>query len=184
MTNSGKHIIIAGIFGFLGAAVPALAQQVATKGPVTFLTLPNGARQLGGQGIDFAHAIAMPMPVASGASVPPAKNAPAVKPLGPAGFSPGGTGNGEQDPVQLVPPQQLPQNTPAPQGVTPQGVTPFEFGTFGVPYTTSEVNASFDLTVAHYPFSAAGKLFFNIGSTTSSCSARLIKLGMADKTRW
>mgnify|MGYP000972664976 CR=1 FL=1 len=58
------------------------------------------------------------------------------------------------------------------------GVTPQEFGTSGQPYTTSRVNLFNDLTADQYPYSAAGKLFFNIGADTFVCSGSLIKRGI------
>jgi hypothetical protein len=57
-------------------------------------------------------------------------------------------------------------------------VTPQEIGTAGQPYTTSQVNAAGDITVSYYPFRAAGKLWFLIGTSTFVCSASLIKPGI------
>jgi V8-like Glu-specific endopeptidase len=71
----------------------------------------------------------------------------------------------------LAPAKHIPDSTP-------DGIVPQEFGTGGLPYTTSQVNAFFDDTVAHYPFSAAGKLFFNVSGGTAVCSAALIARGI------
>jgi V8-like Glu-specific endopeptidase len=67
-----------------------------------------------------------------------------------------------------------PLHAPQPPSVPP----PPEFGTSGQPYTTSEVSAFGENTAVRYPFSAAGKLFFNIGSASYLCSASLIKPGI------
>jgi V8-like Glu-specific endopeptidase len=55
-------------------------------------------------------------------------------------------------------------------------LAPQQFGTAGLPYTTSQVNAFGDDTDVHYPFRAAGKVFYNnqLGQTFV-CSAALIK---------
>jgi hypothetical protein len=79
-------------------------------------------------------------------------------------------GTGQENPVQLVAPQKIPPET---------GIEPEEFGTSGQPYTTSEVNAYYDLTQKYYPFRAAGKLTFTVGSNPGYyCSASLIAPGV------
>jgi hypothetical protein len=147
------------------------------NGPVTTLTLPNQANQAGG-GIDFVHAIPMPLPLTSRAPALPeqSRNAPPLNQIfGPPRGSEGGSGDGKQSPVLLFPPKQVPQNTPAPNGGPPP-----EFGTSGQPYTTSEATAFLDDTYAHYPFRAAGQLTFKKPNDTRTwyCSASLIKPGV------
>ena len=185
-----RIIIAAGSFGLLASivATQSLAQQV--QGPTTAITVPGTPA---GAGIDFAHAKAMPLP---SPNIPPPSPASAYQPapalqkvFGPPGVSVGAPGDGKQNPVILVPPHNIlePQGaTPqgaapqgaAPQGAGPQDVTPQEFGTSDQPYTTSRTTAFPYNTVVNYPFRAAGKLFFRIGSSTYVCSASLIRKGL------
>jgi hypothetical protein len=162
--------------GVLGCVLANAAQsQVRTNGPITTVTLASPTSQAGAA-IDFANA--KPMPLPAGRILPPSaadalRNAlEPVELFGLSGASAGGPGDGEKNPLQLVAPQDIPQ------GSETEGVEPDEFGTSGQPYTTSEVNALGDLTVNHYPFRAAGKLFFKIGANTFVCSASLIKPGI------
>jgi hypothetical protein len=148
------------------------AQSQVSAGAVTTISSP---RQVSapGAGIDFAHARAMPMPAAR--TLPPSALAAVRNAMDPAlvfgqpGSSSGGEGDGLESPVQLVPAQDLHHG---------RGVEPEEFGTPGQPYTTSEANAFGDYTANFYPFRAAGKLFFMIGTRTFLCSASLIKPGI------
>src|SRR6202000_616241 len=91
--------------------------------------------------IDFANARPMPMPMAKGAGPSPAKAmARALDPLqvlGLPGGEDGDVGTGEQNPVQLVAPKDIPQDA---------GIEPDEYGTSVQPFTTSQGNASGDLT--------------------------------------
>src|SRR5215813_1014156 len=153
-------------------AATAAQSQVRTTGATTTLALPSQTSQLGAQ-IDFAKAKPMRMPAASGAAPSPAKAmASALDPLeifGLPGAEDGGAGTGEQNPVQLVAKQDVPEGS---------GIEPEEFGTSAQPFTTSQVNASANLTVNYYPYRAAGKLFFKIGANSFLCSASLIKPGI------
>jgi hypothetical protein len=121
-------------------AIAADAQQVTVNGPTATIKSPAQASQAGG-GIDFAHAKPMPLPAAR-AFAPSQAEAMrnALEPaaiFGQPGISEGKPGTGEQSPIQLVAPQDLPQGS---------GVEPEEFGTSGQPYTTSRVNAYGDAT--------------------------------------
>nr|WP_088511599.1 trypsin-like serine protease [Burkholderia ubonensis] len=146
----------------------AVAQQITAKGEVTQVTLPEHGLQVAA--IDFKNALPMPLPrpVVAPPSVMDALMYNARPALGVPGYARGGTGDGKQRPVQLVAPVDLSQ----------AGVQPQEFGSSNQPYTTSQVNANGDNTQYYYPFRAAGKLFFNIGSSTYLCSASLIKPGV------
>ena len=73
----------------------------------------------------------------------------------------------------LVPPQKLSDIQGDLEGTAPQ-----EFGTSNHPFTTNRANPAGINITNKYPFRAAGKLFFNIGSTTYLCSASLIKKGV------
>ncbi|RQY17581.1 hypothetical protein DF105_24485 [Burkholderia stagnalis] len=149
-------------------ATGALAQQIRTHGAVTQITLPERAVQVAA--IDFKNAKPMPLPrpITAPASMLDSLMYNARPALGVPGFAQGGAGDGKQRPVQLVAPIDLSQT----------GVQPQEFGTSNQPYTTSQVNAYGNNTQYYYPFRAAGKLFFNIGSATYLCSASLIKPGV------
>jgi V8-like Glu-specific endopeptidase len=146
--------------------------QVRTNGVTTSLVMPGQSSQLAGE-IDFAKAKPMVMPAATALPPSPAKAmASALDPLevfGLPGAEDGGSGTGEQNPVQLVAEQDIPQGS---------GIEPDEFGTSAQPFTTSEVNAIGNLTVNYYPYRAAGKLFFKIGTNSYLCSASLIKPGI------
>ncbi|MXN75699.1 trypsin-like serine protease [Burkholderia sp. 4701] len=154
-------------FGSL-IATGALAQQVKSHGGVTQITLP--ARSLQAAAIDFKNAKPMPLPrpVVAPPSMLDSLLYNARPALGVPGFAQGGAGDGKLRPVQLVAPIDLSQT----------GVQPQEYGSSNQPYTTSQVNAYGNNTQYYYPFRAAGKLFFNIGSATYLCSASLIKPGV------
>ena len=86
-------------------------------------------------------------------------------------------GSGKFTPAQLVPPKDLTK------GLAPQAVAPQQFGSSQQPFSTVRVNAyrdasHLDYTDYHYPFRAAGKLFFNINGSSYVCSASLIKPGV------
>lgn len=149
-------------------ATSALAQQIRTHGGVTQITLPERAQQVAA--IDFKNAKPMPLPrpVVAPPSMLDSLMYNARPALGVPGVAQGGAGDGRQRPVQLVAPIDLSQT----------GVQPQEFGSSNQPYTTSQVNAYGNNTQYYYPFRAAGKLFFNIGSATYLCSASLIKPGV------
>lgn len=149
-------------------ATSALAQQIRTHGGVTQITLPERAQHVAA--IDFKNAKPMPLPrpVVAPPSMLDSLMYNARPALGVPGVAQGGAGDGRQRPVQLVAPIDLSQT----------GVQPQEFGSSNQPYTTSQVNAYGNNTQYYYPFRAAGKLFFNIGSATYLCSASLIKPGV------
>ena len=124
-------------------------------------------------GIDFANAAPQRMPLAN---VPLVSQSQAIRTapdprilFGEPQVSAGSVGSGKEDQVQLTPPVKFQQQ---------DGIVPQEFGTANLPYTTSRVNAVDHLTVKFSPFRAAGKLYFNKGAETLSCSAALIKRGL------
>jgi len=150
--------------------------DVRQSGSFTVYTAPSPAQTQAAT--DYANARPMPLPAAR--TLPPSA-ADAVRqardPLlifGQPGASPGQNGNGNETPVQLTAPQQIEETRPE------NGFQSDEFGTSGQPYTTSRAKAYLDnnTTTQYYPFRAAGKLFFNIGSSTFVCSASLIKPGI------
>jgi Trypsin len=147
----------------------ARSQVPQSNGPVTSITSPQPA--VPGTGIDFGNAKPMPLPSVNRPPASPQAPTTTPPPFGAPGVSPGSPGNAQQNP------QTLP--APAPQTISPKsGIRPQEFGTSGQPYTTSQVDATGDYTASFYPFSAAGKLFFNIGADTFVCSASLVTPGV------
>lgn len=120
----------------------------------------------------------MPLPMSSAAPVAIAGNAAAPS-SGPAGSSSGAVGNGVTTPVNL--------GGSASGFASAAAVTPQEFGTSNHPFTTSRVDlpstAQAGNTLANgvssrYPYRAAGKLYFKIGTASYVCSASLIKRGV------
>lgn len=166
MNRFAKQLMTAASISFVSVSISA--QQIKAQGGTTQIVLSDQHSQLAA--IDFKNALPMPLPQLSVApssllelllSGPPTFS-------GKPGFEHGGTGDGKPQPVQLA----------APSDLSPSGVTPQEFGTSNQPFTTNRVDAYGDNTQYYYPFRAAGKLFFNIGSATYVCSASLVKPGV------
>ena len=86
---------------------------------------------------------------------------------GTAGKVPGFAGNGLQKPVNLGKP-----------AIINGGFTSERFGTSNQPFTTARADLFGVATNTMYPYSASGKLFFNIGAKTYTCSASLLKRGI------
>lgn len=173
-------------FATIGTAVAAAGLVIAIDAPEASAEQPwitqRGqvvkspiSRQKPGQGVDFANAIPMPLPESSlypASQAEAMRKAPALSSAVTPRSHAGAPGTGQKSPVVLVATKQVPDKNTSHEAV------PEEFGTGGLPYTTSQVNALFDDTDVHYPFSAAGKLFFNIGTDTFLCSASLIAPGL------
>lgn len=127
---------------------------------------------------DFANAKPLPLPMSRNA--PPSQrdgilNAPNLRHLfGAAKSLQGATGSGESNPVRLFAPREN-RNAAAPDA----DIVPNQFGTQNHPFTTSLVNASGNNTVNFYPYRAAGKLFFKIGTGSFVCSASMVQRGLA-----
>ena len=174
-----------GGIGTFGAAVVAAGLAIAVGAPTALADQPRitnkgqavkspVSRRMPGDGIDFANAIAMPLPQGIIGPASPSEAMLRVPDRGsaPPRTHPGAPGNNALRPIVLVPAK------PPAEKSTSGAAVPEEFGTGGVPYTTSQVNALLDDTDLHYPFSAAGKLFFNIGTQTIVCSASLVARGL------
>jgi Trypsin len=150
-----------------------LLASVAATGAATGSVVAGGAIttspvQRGFATVDFANAKPMPLPrPAAAPNLAGLARAPAAA-FGAAGVSAGGHGNGIQNSVKLGVSAFIGEG----------GAIPEQFGTANVPFTTSRVDAYFDNTQFFYPFRAAGKLFFNIGTSSFVCSASLIKPGL------
>ena len=128
-----------------------------------------------GNGSDIDYGNARPMPLPQSGLAPPTlleallSNQAAKAVTGPATVSPGKMGDGQLSAVQL---------TTARSSAGSDGVESKAFGTLNHVFTTSRVNVKNNQTSKFYPYSAAGKLFFNIGADTYVCSASLIKRGI------
>lgn len=179
MSRKVKCLIgISSVVGF--ALVPeAFAEPRSQNGLITLDVTPAAGQA--GSVIDYGNAKPVKMPTITN---PPASafdtqlNHPGRNPLfEQPGNVPGNPGNGQQTPVQLVPPRSLVEPTGAMGEVTPQ-----EYGTSNHVYTTSTVNTygnpTADPASKFYPYRAAGKLFFKIGTGSYVCSASLIKRGV------
>jgi len=93
--------------------------------------------------------------------------------LGTPVVVPGSKGNGK-----LIPSSPLPQSA-LEEAISDSGVEPQENGTSNHPFTTSRVDTTATNAISKlYPNSAAGKLYFKIGTASYVCSASLIKKGL------
>jgi V8-like Glu-specific endopeptidase len=151
------------------AATGAATESVFAGGKTT-----SSPVQSGHAAVDFVHAKPMSLPRSSALPNLAEHAKPPAMAFGPPGVSPGGQGIGRPSPVILRKPAFIDEDA------TPQAVIPEEFGTGGIPYTTSRVKAYGDNTQFYYPFRAAGRLFFNEPGKPGSfwCSAGLIKPGV------
>ena len=170
-----NRILIFGIVACVGCATATeMRAQTVTSSP------PSSTEAAGA--LDYAHA--KPVPGRTSNSAPSLQVDPAaLKQLHSSpGVAPGADAKGEAagklNSIQLVPPVDLTQAAGAGGGVSPQ-----QYGTAGQPFSTVRVDARLDTTHTdptqyYYPFSAIGKLFFNISGSTYVCSASLIKPGV------
>jgi len=124
--------------------------------------------------IDYSRANAMPLPMPAAPALMDETSA-TVYP-GQPGFEPGGSGNGSMSPVSVISGENdLSDILESQSG----GQEPQEYGASDMPFTTSRVDVTATNAVSKlYPFSAAGKLYFNISGSTYICSASLIKKGL------
>ena len=151
------------VFGCVSGG-PANAQVTQANGLTVFNVQDKGAT------MDFANAKPMPLPINPLASDPTQALIQALLATpaqGPSGHSPGAVGTGIESPVAL--------GTPA---ADDNGVTPQDWGTNNHPFTTARADLYSQATNKHYPYRAAGKLYFNISGAGYICSASLIKRGI------
>jgi V8-like Glu-specific endopeptidase len=174
------HVPLAAVVVAASIAGGALARegQVASKDGTTLYTQ---ARQQASSGvIDFENAIPMPLPMHDKR---PTYGQTAIQYPGPPGFVPGSMGAGITRRGTTVPVDEAGEIGEAEVGEA--GVRselnpiPQEYGTSSHPFTTSRV----DLTTRGessklYPYRAAGKVYFNIGTSTYVCSGALIQPGL------
>ncbi len=125
--------------------------------------------------LDYANATPMPLPrtsVAPGSRVAAATmSSGATSAARKPGSSPGGQGDGVTAPVRLF-------SADAKRAASESGVEPDWFGSSKHVFTTSRANIESMVPSKGYPFTAVGRLFFNIDGLTYVCSASLIKPGV------
>jgi V8-like Glu-specific endopeptidase len=177
----GPHVRRPRVFGTSLSYAVAVATMVVAASPLPALAQGGSGAVVTAPGMGSASGIdygnAQPMPMPQSRTAPPSlldvllsQQAAGIA-TGPASVSPGKPGNGAQTPVRLAPAKLLAVGSD-------DGVTSQEFGTSNHAFTTSRANVQGNQTSKFYPYSAAGKLFFNIGSSTFVCSASLIKRGI------
>ena len=154
----------------------ATQAMMGPQGQVTVLTVPSPQAQ-GGAGIDFVHAQPLQLPSVPSRSAEEARqdliDALTSPPfLGVPGYEPGAPGSGTITLLRLGVPSPS-----APLDANAQEATPEEFGASNHPFSTAQADLS-AATNTLYPYRATGKLFFNIGTRTATCSASLIKRGI------
>ncbi len=181
MNSKVKCLIgISSVVGFT-LAPGAFAQQYDQNGATVVGNSATVAETRADNDIDYRNAKAMHLPTLQAAPssafntelTNPGRNSLFKRP----GSFPGNRGDGQQNPVQLVPRMLLKDSASSAVGVTPQ-----EYGTSSQVYTTSRVNTAgnpaLDPASKFYPYRAAGKLFFKEGADSYVCSASLIKRGI------
>ena len=120
--------------------------------------------------VDFVNATAMPLPLNP---LPVDQTEAMIEAmtstlaLGTPDYSSGAKGTGNTSPRFL--------GTPA---ASEGGVGPLDFGTNNHPFSTARADLYGLNTNTSYPYRAAGKLFFKIGTASYICSASLIKRGI------
>ncbi len=166
-------IVIMSMLVYAAGAQSLAAQATASQhGSVTVLTVPSTGAQVGA-GIDFVNAQPMNLPSVPGRSIEAARQ-DLVKAIlsgpyaGVPGHSPSGQGSGATNLIKLG----------APNATLGYDVGPQEFGTLNHPFSTAQADLLNNPTNTSYPYSAAGKLFFNIGTNTFLCSASMVTRGV------
>ncbi len=152
------------------AATPSVS-KIEQKGKVTVLTVSSTNLQPQVALINFAGAHTMKMPEPLNMVPEPSDISRNTKQAfkGTPGFSAGKAGSGQENPMSIPLSNSIDVN---------DGISTQEYGSFNHPFTTSRVEAKKGRTSKEYPFSASGKLYFNIGTSTFVCSASLIKPGI------
>jgi V8-like Glu-specific endopeptidase len=143
-----------------GICVGLANAQVREVNGVTVLSVKNPEAN-----VDFVNAKVMPLPL----NPSPADSRQATPTLGPSGYSRGAEGTGIESPVFLGAPADN-------NGTT--GVGSQDYGTNNHPFTTARADGYSQATNTHFPYRAAGKLYFLISGASYICSASLIKPGV------
>lgn len=152
-----------------GSSVTPRQPPAAMNGNVVVYQVPAAEQA---RHPDYAAAVPLPLPQSAATTdllqaMMTALTAPPG--TGTPGFSAGSSGSGGgETPVRLA--------TPVASALGDE-VAPAEFGTSAHPFSTARADLS-SATNTAWPYRAAGKLFFNKGSTTYVCSAALVKPGV------
>lgn len=158
---------IALLLSSAAAAGVALPASAAADAAVSLKMLPSTSAAT-----DYAHARAMPLPAAQGAAKPgPSGQGASMRRGGSPGHEAGRAGSGVAAPELLF-------TGKADRGPHTSGVGTEQVGLQNQPFTTSRANIESMKGKLAYPFTAVGRLFFDIGSATYVCSASLIKPGV------
>ena len=177
-----KIALIAGaIMTILGGpvATEALAQQpnVTLKGGNAIYNVPAAERRETNLN-SIGDAQPMPLPTVDLPPIDPLEEVlrqPFSDQTGEPGYSLGSAGTGEESPMQVPLEGDADASELFQEG---SGVEPQEYGTGGVPFTTSRVDTVANNVSKTYPFRAAGKPYFQNGATWYVCPASLIKRGV------
>lgn len=186
---SPQRLFVIGTFALTLASGQVKAQAVASSQAssggsvtssknVTVLNVQNNQAAP----MDFVHAKPKALPI--NPFVGDSKQAlmqalSAATDLGPSGYSAGSQGSGKTNPTFLGVPESAENNAlTSKTGVDGNAVTTNDFGTNNHPFTTTRADLFSLDTNTTYPYRAAGKLFFNEGSSSYICSASLIKRGV------
>lgn len=160
----------------LGTAAMAATPNIKTVGTVSHLTIPDAALRKADSN-DYVNARALPMPNSQYISEEEVTqnligvlSAPATIQTKLPVVVPGRDGDGTLSPLFL--------GKPARAAADDGGVGTMEFGTSNTPFSTARADGYTGSTNQIYPFRAAGKVFFNIGSGTFICTASLIGKGL------
>ena len=169
VVKKGWVVFIALVFIAVAAGGVWAAGTVTSSKGVTVFT-PTGKAA---GAIDFKNAKPMPLPQATTEPVSPWENAAPAANMGTPGFSPGNLGSSKK-----AIPSILFDAADEVDSQFEDPIGPQEYGTSSHVFTTSRVDLSTNNESKVYPYRAAGKLYFKIGTSTYVCSASLIKRGI------
>ena len=163
----------------------AKAKAFAADGHGKLTQLANGISSIKlapvkASAIDFENAKPLPLPISNIAPNAPYEALEVVEYPGEEGFEPGGTGSGEMNPQILYDLKAPSEPISRDEIESDDTVEPQEFGTSNLPFTDSRVDVVSNTNAVSklYPFRAAGKLYYKIGTASYICSASLIKKGL------
>ena len=127
---------------------------------------------------DYMNAVPMPLPRISASEVLLTKTASPSPIRGKAGFAAGGKGTGKSNGSKTVlDPSNFDNRRPVASNLSADDIVSQAYGTSQHPFSTTRVDYGVNLS-RKTPYRRSGKLFFNNGSATFSCSASLIKRGI------
>ena len=161
------------LVGMTAGVAFAGQDKIVTTGSLTRFT-PGNPPKAGA--IDFANAKPLALPIAKTAPVSVFDGGASTTKLGVPGFAPGSPPKKASAPEMAIDLGAIDEAFGSALGED----QPSQYGTSYYPFSTSRVDldtSSGDPSKL-YPYRAAGKLYFNIGSSTYVCSASLVKKGV------